>query len=186
MLSLVKELLGNRSRRTDLYAVHRLDKPTTGVMLFAKTKLSMKKLTHLFVDRKINKTYLGLVSKEEVEQSSWSCQDPIGSIDSSRGRVWIDNNGKPAETHFEIIASKDHCMIVRATPETGRTHQIRVHLEKSGLPLLNDKVYGGEQLNDINHGKHFVLHAELIKFDYWKTKKPLTIKASHPLLHSNN
>ena len=184
MLAAVQDLLNRRRRSPIVHLVHRLDKPTTGVMLFAKSKASLKKLSDLFVEQKIAKTYLCLTGPVPAGQLQWSCDQAIGKIDPARGRVHLDRNGKSALTHFKVLQTTEFGSLIEATPATGRTHQIRVHLEASNLPLLGDKHYSGQRLpRDCQH-QSFFLHASRIEFPYWKTKKNLIVESALPAVYS--
>ncbi len=120
--------------------VHRLDRGTSGAMLFPKSRQAAAWLSGQFQDGLIDKLYLALVSGRP-EQESWRVDAPIGKVASAR--YGIVEGGKEAVTEFRVVASSDTFSLVEARPLTGRTHQIRVHLSSVSLPILGDSTYGG-------------------------------------------
>lgn len=120
--------------------VHRLDRGTSGLMLFPKHRLAAAWLSELFKQGGIQKRYLALVTGKPVEER-WSCDGPIGKLGSAR---WgIMSEGRAALTDFRLLAAAEGLALVEAFPRTGRTHQIRVHLSAAGLPIVGDATYGG-------------------------------------------
>ena len=120
--------------------IHRLDRGTSGVMLFPKHKRAAAWLSGRFHDNLIEKRYWALVSGRP-EQAAWTVDGAIGKVGSAR--YGIMDGGRSAVTVFRLLAASDGCSLVEARPMTGRTHQIRVHLESSGLPIVGDATYGG-------------------------------------------
>ena len=120
--------------------IHRLDRGTSGVMLFPKHKRAAAWLSARFHDNMIEKCYWALVSGRP-EQAVWSEEGAIGKVGSARYGVM--EGGRSAVTSFRLLATSDGCSLVEAHPLTGRTHQIRVHLESSGLAIVGDATYGG-------------------------------------------
>ncbi len=118
--------------------VHRLDRGTSGAMLFPKHKPAAAWLSKRFHDGTIDKRYLALVNGCP-EQSTWTVDAPIGKISSAR--YGIVTGGRSAATEFRLVASSDKFSLVEAKPLTGRTHQIRVHLEHGGMPIIGDPTY---------------------------------------------
>jgi len=120
--------------------IHRLDRGTSGVMVFPKHKKTAAWLSARFHDRAVVKRYLALVS-HQPEQDEWTVDGPIGKIGKSC--YGIVEGGRAAQTRFRLLAAKTECALLEAEPLTGRTHQIRVHLAASGLPINGDATYGG-------------------------------------------
>jgi 23S rRNA pseudouridine1911/1915/1917 synthase len=120
--------------------IHRLDRGTSGVMLFPKHKRSAAWLSARFHDNLIEKCYWALVSGKPV-QAEWTVDGAIGKMGSARYGIMA--GGRSAVTAFRLLASSGGCSLIEARPHTGRTHQIRVHLESSGLPIVGDTTYGG-------------------------------------------
>jgi RluA family pseudouridine synthase len=121
--------------------IHRLDRGTSGVMLFPRHKQAAAWLSKRFHDGQIDKRYLALVSGQAL-QESWTVDGAIGKIASARYGIMAE--GRSAQTEFHQLAASATHALVEARPLTGRTHQIRVHLEASGLPIVGDATYGGE------------------------------------------
>ncbi len=121
--------------------IHRLDRGTSGVMLFPKGKRAAARLSGLFHDGLVEKLYLALANGSP-EMENWIVEGAIGKVGS--GRYGVVAGGRPARTVFRSLATAEGYSLVEARPLTGRTHQIRVHLEASGLPIVGDATYGGE------------------------------------------
>jgi RluA family pseudouridine synthase len=120
--------------------VHRLDRGTSGAMLFPKNRPAAAWLSKQFQDGLVEKRYLALVSGRPDEEK-WVVDAPIGKVASAR--YGVVEGGKAAITEFRTVASSGDVSLVEAKPLTGRTHQIRVHLESVGLPIIGDATYGG-------------------------------------------
>jgi 23S rRNA pseudouridine1911/1915/1917 synthase len=148
-------------------ACHRLDKETSGLMLFAKTAPLCEEMMELFKKRQIQKTYLALVWGAPKEKT-WKISCYLSPIDKKTGSVKpVQAGGKPSETAFELLGShkKMGVSLIRCLPHTGRSHQIRVHLGTlSGLPILGDKRYD-PALRSRPLIEHHLLHA-------WKLSWP--------------
>lgn len=122
--------------------VHRLDRGTSGAMLFPKNRPAAAWLSKQFQDGLVDKFYLALVSGTPT-QTEWRVDAPIGKVGAARYGVMAE--GKAAATEFRVLAAGGGLALLEARPLTGRTHQIRVHLESVGLPILGDTTYGGAQ-----------------------------------------
>ncbi len=125
-----------------LWVVHRLDKSTSGVMLFARTAEAHRALNRQFDQRQVEKVYHAIV----LGTPAWEeqvCQMPLRANVGQRHRTIVDGErGKASETRFHVLERGQAAALVEARPETGRTHQIRVHLSALGFPLLGDGLYG--------------------------------------------
>jgi 23S rRNA pseudouridine1911/1915/1917 synthase len=120
--------------------VHRLDAGTSGLMIVAKTDDAHQALADAFRRHEILRAYLALV-RGEVEPDRFTVEAPLGR---RAARVVVDRTGgKGALTHFEVADRLTRCTLLKASPSTGRTHQIRVHLAAVGHPILGDRAYGG-------------------------------------------
>jgi len=125
----------------EVYTVHRLDKDTSGIVLFARTINSHKFLSMLFEKRQIQKFYIGLV-KGNPATSSGEIDAPIAEHPANNGKMMIHRNGKPSLTTFEVIDAHPAYSLVSFQLHTGRTHQIRLHSKHIGHPLACDPIYG--------------------------------------------
>ena len=122
--------------------VHRLDGPTSGVLLCAKARGGIQPYSQLFADRTVEKRYLAVVEGVPGE-ARWACRLPLGPDPRQWGRHQVDEKeGKPSETEFRRLAVVGHRALVEARPHTGRTHQIRLHLRAADLPVVGDELYG--------------------------------------------
>lgn len=126
--------------------VHRLDKDTSGALVIAKTAESLRKLSNLFQKRKVHKTYWALV-KDYPKTTSGRISAPIKRDTKNRQQMAMHSQGKAAVTTFEIIENYGWCSLLKVNIETGRTHQIRLHLAGIGHPVLGDATYGNKALN---------------------------------------
>jgi 23S rRNA pseudouridine1911/1915/1917 synthase len=133
-------------REKEFYLVHRIDKETSGVLLLAKTREACHHLTTQFKEREIGKYYLALVHGKPI-QPNFAIDHPIGKISGSKVGLKMypvpeTQGGAPSLTEFEIVESRENFSLLACFPKTGRQHQIRVHAELAGVPLVGDKIYG--------------------------------------------
>ena len=139
--------------------VHRLDKDTSGLMVVAKTEGAFMELTRQWKGRQVLKGYLALV---HGEPRPWEghIDAPIARHPRHRQRMAVVQGGRSALTRYRILKALDWCTLLEALPETGRTHQIRVHLASIGHPIVGDLVYGKRS----PHLKRQFLHAHRLGF----------------------
>lgn len=123
--------------------IHRLDRDTSGVMIGARNETTAALLQKQFADRKTKKTYVAITTNEpKIAEAKIDL--PIGRNPAKPSTFRVDAKGKSAVTTYEVIAVKDGRALVKLMPRTGRTHQLRVHLDYLHAPILGDRVYGKE------------------------------------------
>lgn len=127
---------------TTVRPIHRLDKETTGLVIYSKIPFFQPYLDHQLEEKKIHREYLAVVIGNRNIGDVFTVNKPIGRDRHISNKYRISKNGKPSITHFEIIGKKNGYNLIRCILETGRTHQIRVHLSSIGLPIVNDSIYG--------------------------------------------
>lgn len=163
--------------------VHRLDKGTTGVLLFAKTEEAKKTLEQLFRKREIEKTYLALVDGV-VKKAKGEIESTLGVHHKEEGKViWGKVEGKEglyALTLWERVEIYPCASLLKCYPKTGRTHQIRIHLSSIGHPILGDFQYGKNFLCQ-ECPSRVMLHASTLHFTHPFTQQKMTITSSPPL-----
>jgi len=121
--------------------VHRIDKETSGLLMIAKTLQAHNSLTQQLQDRDINREYLAITRGRMT--AGGTVDEPIARHPTDRKRYAVKESGKVAVTHYRVVQRFSHYTLVRVKLETGRTHQIRVHMAHIRYPLLGDPVYGG-------------------------------------------
>ncbi|KAM3595071.1 uncharacterized protein V6R79_017901 [Siganus canaliculatus] len=134
-------ILGKEHGISELHTVHRLDRLTSGVLLFARTLETSKKLDQLVRDRQLEKEYVCRV-EGEFPEGELICEEPILVVSFKIGLCRVDPKGKECRTVFQRLSFNGKNSVVRCLPLTGRTHQIRVHLQYLGFPILHDPIYG--------------------------------------------
>ncbi|MBM3156520.1 MAG: RluA family pseudouridine synthase [Chloroflexi bacterium] len=121
--------------------VHRLDKDTSGLMMVAKNNASHAYLSRQIKQRSIKKTYIALVLGQLAPERG-AIEAPIGRHPRDRKRMAVVERGREAKTEYRVLRYLDDCTLLEVMPETGRTHQIRVHLSAIGHPVFGDHIYG--------------------------------------------
>lgn len=159
--------------------VHRLDKDTSGVLVIARDAAAHARLAGSFQQRKVHKQYLALVWGR-VKQARGIVRQPIGRHPTERKRMTVRAGGREAVTRYEVVERFAQATLVRAFPETGRTHQIRVHFASIGHPIVGDAAYGGRRRDRESPIGRQALHAEAIEFQHPGAARTLRIAAPPP------
>jgi tRNA pseudouridine32 synthase/23S rRNA pseudouridine746 synthase len=164
------------SLRSDarIFTVHRLDRGTSGIVLFAKDAQTHRHLSLLFESRQVDKLYLAVVLGH-VEPRSGKVDAPLRAFGS--GRVGVDQRGKPASTRYEVRERLPRADLLEVRPQTGRRHQVRVHLYSIGHPVMGDDRYGHER--PVGGARRLMLHALELSFPDADGRQ-LTLRAVPP------
>lgn len=160
-----------------IWVVHRLDKTTSGVILFAVTAEAHRHLSLQFETHRVEKRYHAILQGAPpwVEKTA---RRPLRVNVGRRHRTIIDDRkGVRAETHFKVLECLPQHALVEAMPVTGKTHQIRVHAYALGYPVLGDTLYGTIKTDRINRP---ALHSHSIKFQHPSTGETLVFQAPYP------
>ncbi len=154
--------------------IHRLDMPTSGILLFALNKEMQRQMGKLFEKKQIDKLYIAKVHGI-LKEKSGIINQPLITDWNNRPRQKIDyKNGKPSQTKFNLINSDIYnSSLVSLQPITGRSHQLRVHMSSLGHAILGDDLYGTSQTR--NSSKRLLLHAQTISFIHPLTNKLINI-----------
>lgn len=166
--------------------VHRLDKDTSGCLLVAKTDAAHEGLSRQFRARQVRKTYLALV-RGSLREPRGRITAPIGRDLRDRKKMGVRTaRGREAATAYRVLRALPGATLLEVTLETGRTHQIRVHLAHLGHPVVGDALYGGRPERRAREGAHGpvaprqLLHAWRIAFTHPRTGAPVTVEAPPP------
>jgi len=157
--------------------VHRLDKDTSGLLMAARNRQSLESLSDQLRARKVKRRYLALVEGELAP--SGVIEAPLGRLPGKPDRVSVVLDGRPAITRYQVIGVLDGprgaSSLIEASLETGRTHQIRVHMASIGHPVVGDQTYG----SPIPGMRHF-LHAWCLEFQQPSSKQPVVLYSELP------
>lgn len=164
---LVRRYSGSRSR-----ALHRLDRDTTGIVLFAKNSKWNRALSELFEKKRIRKEYWAIVSGK-WDKGINRIENRIRRSEDGRWENAM-NDGKAALTTFRVLGRTDRLSWVQALPKTGRTHQIRLHCLAAGCPIVGDRFYSDDESNP------FLLHARSLSFAHPGGGGDLQLKSDPP------
>ena len=158
--------------------VHRIDKDTSGILVIAKNDEAHNKLAVQFKDHSIKREYYALV-EGKFSNPTGTINKPLGRDKKDRIKMAINEDGKRAVTHYEVLEQYDKGLsLVKCTLETGRTHQIRVHMASIGHPLVGDLVYGYKRQKFNVEGQ--VLHAKTLGFIHPRTNEYMEFTSELP------
>ena len=157
--------------------VHRLDKDTSGLLIIAKNDVAHMNMSKQIQERKVTKKYIALV-RGVVAENEATIDLPIGRSTKDRKKMAIDPKGKNAVTHFRVLKRYDNYTLLELKIDTGRTHQIRVHMSYIGHPVVGDEVYSNGKNEFGVRGQ--MLHARYLKFKHPITGEELNLEAPIP------
>ena len=157
--------------------VHRLDKDTSGILIVAKNDQAHINMSEQIKNREVKKTYIALV-RGLVKENEATIDMPIARSKKDRKKMAVDKNGKQAITHIKVLKRYDDYTLLEVNIETGRTHQIRVHLSEIGYPVVGDMVYSNGKNKFGIEGQ--CLHAKSLDFKHPITGKHMHLEAELP------
>ena len=177
IMSICKDSLSGIGGEIRPGIVHRLDKNTSGAIIIAKNDKAHINLSEQLKNHEIKKIYIALV-RGVVKENNATINIPIGRSKKDRKKMDVDKNGKEAITHFKVLKRFSDCTLLEINIETGRTHQIRVHLSHIGYPIIGDDVYsnGKNKWNIVGQ----CLHAKSLDFKHPINGKSMHIEAPIP------
>ena len=157
--------------------VHRIDKDTSGLLIVAKNDNSHVKMSEQIKNHEVKKTYIALV-RGVFKENEATIDMPIGRSTSDRKKMAINKNGKNAITHIKVLKRFDKYTLLQVNIETGRTHQIRVHLSHIGYPIVGDYTYsnGKNEFDVVGQ----CLHAQKLEFKHPITQKDMCLETELP------
>ena len=157
--------------------VHRIDKDTSGLLIVAKNDNAHVKMSEQIKSHEVKKTYIALV-RGVFKKNEATIDMPIGRSTSDRKKMAVNKNGKNAITHIKVLKRFDKYTLLKVNIETGRTHQIRVHLSHIGYPIVGDYTYsnGKNEFDVIGQ----CLHAQKLEFKHPITQKDMCLEAELP------
>lgn len=178
----VKEYIKKKYKKAgDVYLgiTHRIDRPVSGVVIFARTSKALVRLNDMFKEKQIEKTYWAVVKKRPQELSDTLIHYLLKDQAKNKSKAFLSQKKKAlkSELSYNLIGSIDHYHLLEVFPKTGRHHQIRVQLAAIGCPIKGDIKYGFLRPND---NKSIHLHARSIQFIHPVKKEPISITARVP------
>ena len=162
--------------------VHRIDKDTSGLLIVAKNDKAHINLSEQIKNHEVKKIYIALV-KGAVPEDEATITLPIARSKTDRKKMAVDKNGKEAVTHFKVLERFDKYTLLELKIDTGRIHQIRVHMSYIGFPVVGDLVYSNGK-NEFNI-KGQMLHAKRLEFAHPTTNKKMVLEAELPEYFKN-
>ena len=157
--------------------VHRIDKDTSGLLIIAKNDNAHINISEQIKNHEVQKTYLALV-RGVIKENEATINIPIARSNNDRTKMAVSKNGKEAITHFKVLKRFDGFTFIEINIETGRTHQIRVHMSHIGFPIVGDYVYSNGKNPFGVHGQ--MLHSAKLEFMHPKSNKKMSVEAKLP------
>jgi len=157
--------------------VHRLDKDTSGLLIVAKNDKAHIEMSNQIKDRLVKKTYIALV-RGIIAENEATINMPIGRSTKDRKKMAVTRSGKEAITHFKVLKRYNKYTLLEIKIDTGRTHQIRVHMAEIGHPVIGDSTYSNGRNEFGIEGQ--CLHAKKLEFTHPITKKQMSLEAPLP------
>lgn len=177
LMSICKDSLSGIGGEIRPGIVHRIDKDTSGILIVAKNDKAHINLSEQIKNHEVKKTYIALV-RGVVKENEATINMPIGRSTKDRKKMAVNKNGKEAITHFKVLKRYDNYTLLEVNIETGRTHQIRVHLSEIGYPVVGDVVYSNGKNKWGVEGQ--CLHAQKLEFKHPTTNKIMKLEADLP------
>ncbi len=153
--------------------VHRLDKDTSGVLAVARSETAFRKLKAQFKEREVGKVYLALVAGNFKEEAGM-IDAPVGRSSKDKTKMTVKLGGKEAQTRFRVLKEYEDSSLLEVRPQTGRTHQIRVHMVYIDHRIIGDSYYGGRE------GERLMLHSRSLTVRHPENGENLTLTAPLP------
>ena len=177
-LSILKDYVRRSDKRNGIYVVHRLDRETSGLLVFAKTPELQEYMRTYWRELVTKRTYVavveGVMPKEEDTIRTWLSEDPKSTMVYSSP---VDDGGKEAVTHYKVVKANEQYSLLELNLETGRTNQIRVHMASVGHPVVSDRKYGSGKVPPIDR---LGLHARILEFIHPATEQVVHFETPVP------
>lgn len=181
IMSICKDSLSGIGGEIRPGIVHRLDKDTSGILIVAKNDKAHINMSEKIKNREVKKTYIALV-RGKITENEATINMPIGRSTKDRKKMAVNKNGKEAITHFNVLerytTNNGSYTLLQIKIDTGRTHQIRVHLSEIGYPVIGDGTYSNGKNEFEIEGQ--MLHAKKLEFKHPITQKDMTLEAPLP------
>lgn len=182
IMAMCKESLSGIGGKLRPGIVHRLDKDTSGLLIIAKNDKAHINMSNQIKNREVKKIYIALV-RGVIPEDEATIDMPIGRSTKDRKKMAVQKNGKQAITHFKVIKRYPKYTLLEIKIDTGRTHQIRVHMAEIGHPIIGDMVYSNGKNEFGIEGQ--MLHAKTLEFKHPITGNPLHLTAELPEYFKN-
>ena len=177
IMSICKDSLSGIGGEIRPGIVHRLDKDTSGLLIVAKNDLAHINMSNQIKNRQVKKIYIALV-RGNINEEEATINMPIGRSTKDRKKMAVRKDGKEAITHFKVLKRYSNYTLLQLKIDTGRTHQIRVHLSEIGHPVVGDIVYSNGKNEFGVQGQ--MLHAKSLDFKHPITNKQMHLEAELP------